>query len=132
MTRKTLPIALISIVGIIHLVLAPEYLEEKTYIGVLFLLGAAGCAVVAGLLARDAGDRRAWALGTLLSLGMGVGFILSRTTGLPGFHESEWELSGIATLIAEAAFIAMAVSRLAPARQRTPRAFADQRSFAQR
>jgi hypothetical protein len=36
--------------------------------------------------------------------GMGIAFVLSRTTGLPGFKESGWELSGVVTLVLEAGF----------------------------
>jgi drug/metabolite transporter (DMT)-like permease len=104
-------------VGLIHLLLAPEYFGEQAYVGMLFVLGALACAAVAYRLSRSSGDAAAWALGALVSTGMGVGFILSRTVGLPGFHESEWELSGILSLILEGAFIAMAVAAL---RSRAP------------
>ena len=57
-----------------------------------------------------------WLLGALTMAGMGIGFVLSRTTGLPGFHESEWELSGIVCLVLEAAFVAVAIPALAPRR----------------
>jgi hypothetical protein len=43
-----------------------------------------------------------------ISAGMAVGFVLSRTVGLPGFHESEWELSGLVSLALEGGFIALA------------------------
>jgi drug/metabolite transporter (DMT)-like permease len=118
MTPRRIAIALISAVGLIHLFLAPEYLDEKTYVGILFLLGAAGCAVTALLLARDQWDPRAWGLGSLVSAGMFAGFILSRTVGLPGFHEEEWELSGVISLILEAGFVGLAVAQFAPARRR--------------
>jgi drug/metabolite transporter (DMT)-like permease len=117
MTPRRIAIALISAVGLIHLFLAPDQLEEKAYVGALFLLGAAGCAVTAVLLGRNAWDRRAWALGSLISVGMFAGFIVSRTVGLPGFHESEWEISGIITLILEACFVGLAIAQFAPARQ---------------
>src|SRR4051794_2321987 len=112
MTPRKIAIALISITGLIHLVLAPEYLDEQPYIGVLFLLGAAGCALVAVLLGRNGKDRRAWALGSLISVGMGAGFILSRTAGLPGFYEPEWELSGVVSVLAELGFVVLAARAL--------------------
>ena len=49
-----------------------------------------------------------WALGVAISAGMAIGFLLSRTVGLPGFHESEWELSGLVSLALEAGFIGLA------------------------
>src|SRR5436190_758121 len=62
-------------------------------------------------------DRFAWTLGAVVSACMFVGFILSRTTGLPGFKEPEWELSGIVSLILEAGFLAafIAARRAQPA-----------------
>jgi hypothetical protein len=51
--------------------------------------------------------------------GMGIGFVLSRTTGLPGFHESEWELSGVVCLGLEAAFVALAAGALGAGSSRT-------------
>lgn len=118
MSRTRIAIALIVVIGAIHLIEFPEYLEEQPYIGVLFIAGAVGCALVAWLLSRDALDRRAWTLGTLISLGMAVGFVLSRTVGLPGFHEEEWDLSGIISVIAELGFAGIAAGALAGAGRR--------------
>ena len=36
---RRLAAALLAATGALHLVLAPEYLEEKAYIGALFILG---------------------------------------------------------------------------------------------
>jgi hypothetical protein len=94
-------------IAAIHLLLAPEYLGEEAYVGVLFLLGAGAGALVAMRLWRG-GDPASWALGVAISAGMAVGFVLSRTVGLPGFHESEWELSGLVSLALEGGFIALA------------------------
>ena len=108
--------ATIAAVAAIHLILAPEYFGEKAYVGVLFLLGAlAGGLAALRLWQRN--DRQAWVLGSLISVGMGVGFILSRTVGLPGFHESEWELSGIVSLLFEAGFVALAVMAVRTGRE---------------
>jgi hypothetical protein len=97
--------------GILHLILAPEYASEQAYVGVLFALG--GLALLAlAYVVRRFDDARAWAAGALTMAAMGAGFILSRTTGLPGFHESEWELSGLISLLLEGAFVALAVRRL--------------------
>jgi hypothetical protein len=103
--------ALIALTGLIHLVEAPDQLEEKAYIGVLFLLAAAGSVVVAvALMARD--GARAWVLGALIAAACFAGFVLSRTTGLPGFKESEWEALGVLSLVVEAGFLGLALQRL--------------------
>lgn len=111
LNRRKLAAGALALTGLVHLVLAPEYLGEQAYVGVLFLAGAAASAVVAARLWWHE-DQRAWLAGTALALGMGVGFVLSRTTGLPGFHEGEWELSGMVTLLLEAAFVGAALPSL--------------------
>jgi hypothetical protein len=50
-------------------------------------------------------DIVAWSLGGLVAACMFIGLILSRTVGLPSFHESDWEPSGILSLILEAAYL---------------------------
>jgi hypothetical protein len=95
---------MIAAVAVIHFALASEYLDETTYIGVLFIAGGVAAVYVAARLWISR-DLVAWSLGGLLAAGMFVGFILSRTVGLPSFHESEWETSGIAALILEAGYI---------------------------
>lgn len=110
-TNRRIAAALIAVVGVIHLVLSPEYLDEQTYIGALFIAGGIGAlAVAVRLWMTD--DARAWGLGALITGGMFVGFILSRTTGLPGFHEEEWEASGIVSLILEAGFLSLFAASL--------------------
>ena len=39
---------------------------------------------------------------------MAAGLLLSRTVGLPGFHESEWEPSAVLSLLLEGGFVAAA------------------------
>lgn len=105
--------------GVLHLALAPEYLSEQAYLGVLFILGGIGCLGLAAWIRRRAGDAAAWALAALAAAGMALGFILSRTTGLPGFHEAEWEASGLISLLLEATVIAAAIGAM---RSQLPRA----------
>ena len=102
--------------GALHLALVPEYLEEAPYIGVLFIFGGIAAILIAAVIAlRD--DLRAWAGGAAIAAGMAVGFVLSRTTGLPGFHEAEWEASGILSLLLELGFVGLAASALGRRRQ---------------
>jgi hypothetical protein len=110
-TARRWAAAAIGATGVLHLILAPEYLSEQAYVGVLFILGGlAAIAIAARLWMRD--DGAAWALGGLVAAGMAVGFVLSRTVGLPGFHESEWELSGIVSVLLEIGFVGLAATRL--------------------
>ena len=101
---RRLAAALLAATGALHLVLAPEYLGEKAYVGVLFIIGGVASLAVAVRLWK-VHDRLAWALGALLAAGMTAGFLLSRTIGLPGFHESDWELSGILSVLLEVGFV---------------------------
>jgi hypothetical protein len=102
---------LLAATGALHLALAPEYLAEQAYIGVLFILGGL-TAIAAAARLWQRSEPLAWLLGALISAGMGIGFILSRTTGLPGFHEHEWEASGLLSLVLEGGFLtALAASR---------------------
>jgi hypothetical protein len=96
----------LGVVGLIHLILAPEYFSEQAYIGALFVLGGLALCAFAVRLWR-AEDVSSWILGALTMAGMGIGFVLCRTVGLPGFHESEWELSGLLCLALEASFVAL-------------------------
>ena len=124
-TTRKLSAAALAAVGVIHLVLSPEYFSEQAYIGVLFVAGGLFLLVLAVRLWR-ADDAPSWLLGALTMAAMGIAFVLSRTTGLPGFHESGLDLSGVVSLVLEAGFVAAAVpalistgdARPAPARGR--------------
>jgi asparagine N-glycosylation enzyme membrane subunit Stt3 len=96
--------------GAIHLALAPEYFSEQAYVGVLFVLGGIACLGLAAWIWRRANDAAAWTLAALASAGMALGFVLSRTVGLPGFHEGEWEASGLLTLLLEGTVVVAAAN----------------------
>jgi hypothetical protein len=55
------------IVGLIHLALTPEHLEEASYLGLLFLANFVGAATAALGIFR--GRRWGWALGALVAGG---------------------------------------------------------------
>jgi uncharacterized membrane protein YfcA len=111
-------IATIFAAGLLHAFITPEYVKEKLYIGASFGVSFVLCTLVAvWLWTRPA--RTAWIAGALLCAGMILGFLLSRTVGLPGFNESGvWEhwTEGFPALAAELGFLALAVKPiLAPA-----------------
>lgn len=100
-------VVLIVLVGLIHLIEAPEYLEETAYVGLLFLANAAGSIVAAYGIFRDRGW--AWTLGVLIAGGAFIAYVLSRTVGLPGApdlaEDSFFEPMGVASLAVEALFV---------------------------
>ncbi len=104
---KWLGIIFIALTGLLHLVETPEYMEEERYIGLLFILSAVGSAAALYGIWRD--QMWGWVLGTAVAGGAFVAYIVSRTVGLPSFHESEFfEPSGIISLLVEAAFVVIA------------------------
>ena len=104
-------VSLILLTGLIHAVEAPEYLEEETYVGVLFILNVLGALAAAVGIWR--GSRAGWGLGIAVAAGAFIAFVLSRTVGLPSFSEAEWEPLGLVSLVVEAAFVVIAVKELA-------------------
>jgi hypothetical protein len=92
--------------AVLHLLLVPSHLAEMPYIGVLFLIGSVVLLAVATGLAVLRRPLGAWLLGAATNIGMIVGFLLSRTVGLPGYHETDWEPPyGVLSLITEVAFV---------------------------
>ena len=99
-------ILLIMVVGIIHLIEAPEHLEEATYVGVLFLINVLFAFVSAFGIYR--GAQWGWVLGVLVAGGALVMYVVSRAVGLPGLDEDvgNWlETAGILSLIVEGLFV---------------------------
>jgi hypothetical protein len=77
--------------------------------------------VLVGLVVWPA-DRSLWQAGLVLSAGMAALFVISRTLGLPDYHEA-WtsdDALGLWCLVPEALFVACAVRALPAARGRSP------------
>lgn len=103
---------LILATGLIHVIDAPDSFEEATYKGILFVANGAAALVAAVGIAR--GERSwGWGLGTVIAAGSFVGYVISRTVGLPGLGPDEWaEPLGVASLVVEAVFTLIAVRAL--------------------
>lgn len=68
---------------VLHALLVPDHLEEKLCIGLAFAVGSAVMPAVAVALVVLTRPLVAWLTGALVSLGVIVGFLLSRTVSLP-------------------------------------------------
>ena len=106
---KWFAIAAIVATGLINLREAPDAFGEATYKGLLFVAnGVFGLVAAMGVYR----DRPAWGwwLGLLVAGGAFVGYVLSRTVGLPSLpaEPDAWlEPMGVASLIAEGLFVVL-------------------------
>ncbi len=100
-----LAILLIIVTGVLHYITAPQEYSEARYMGVLFLANFIGSLVSAiGIARRRLGW--GWILGVVITAGSILGYIQSRTVGMPGMEVEEWyDPIGILALLVEAAFL---------------------------
>ncbi len=101
----------LATIGLIHLLDAPGKLDETPYMFWLYLALIAGCLLGAALLLR-AHSRAGWAMTALLGASPFLGYVLDRTTGLPGATGDigNWtEPLGMASLFVEVCVIALSV-----------------------
>jgi uncharacterized membrane protein YfcA len=105
-------VALIVVIGLVHLIDAPDSLEESTIKGVLFLANFLGALVAAFGIYRN--DNWGWALGVIIAAGAFIGYVLSRTVGIFGLPPDEWlEPLGVLSLVVEALFVLLFVRMFA-------------------
>jgi len=112
-------VALILLVGLIHLMDAPDSMTESATKGLLFYANFVGAIVAAvGIFFYRTWG---WALGLLVAGGAFIGYIVSRTIGIFGLPPDVWmEPIGIASLMVEALFIAVALRAFTGSRQESP------------
>ena len=75
-------VALISLVGLIHLLVTPEYFGFAAYLGLLIFANFVGSMVSAVGIYQ--GRVWGWVLGAVMAGGAFLAYIESRTLGLPG------------------------------------------------
>ena len=121
--------ALLLLTAAVHVPLIGEHLEEAPYVGVLFILLAIACLLLAAaILVADAPVM--WAASGVVSVLALVAFLASRTIGLPllGDDVGNWtEPLGYPAVASEAVCAALAAMVLKRARR--PRAVAAQGAF---
>jgi len=102
-------IALILVTGAIHFIDAPGSFGDATYKGLLFV--ANGIAAIVAAVGIYRGERIwGWGLGLVVAAGALIGYVISRTVGLPGIAPDVWlEPLGILSLLVEAAFVVLFV-----------------------
>lgn len=103
-------IALIIVTGLIHLIEAPDNMQEAAYKGVMFFLNG-GAALIAAVGIYRGSKSWGWGLGALVAGGALVMYVVSRTIGLPGLGiDDAWlEPIGLLSLIVEASFVLVAL-----------------------
>ena len=112
-------VLLIIACGLIHLISAPDHLQEATYIGVLFVANCAGALIAAFGIYRD--RLWGWVLGALVAGGAFVMFLVSCLIGLPAYqeHAGMWmgdsfgDRLGIPSLFIEAPVVVLSAIVLA-------------------
>ncbi|MBA3473031.1 MAG: hypothetical protein H0T57_07345 [Rubrobacter sp.] len=112
-------VVLISLVGLIHLLVTPEYFEFAAYLGLLMLANFVGSIVSAVGIYQ--GREWGWWLGVVIAGGAFLAYIESRTLGLPGLPSWEpfTEPPGLISLVVEAAFVGVAAYVLTRRRRAT-------------
>ena len=109
-------IAALAATAGIHIALVPQHLREAPYAGMLFLALGMAALAIAVLLARS--DRPlAWLGAGALSLTAVLGYLVSRSVGLPSMSDDvgDWlNPLGVAAVVCETIVAALAAGRGAP------------------
>lgn len=107
--------------ALIHFVEAPAAFAEARYKGLLFVANGVGALIAVGGISRGAWSW-GWLLGALVAGGAIVGYVASRTVGLPGIpaEPDAWmEPWGVASLVAEGLVVLLFLVALRSRRRTT-------------
>jgi membrane protease YdiL (CAAX protease family) len=102
-------------IALIHALQAPEAFEETTYLGVLFIGAILASLALSTALSRTS-DERAWTAAGGLAAAIMLGYVLTRTSGLPDatLDVGNWtEPLGLASLVAEGLVLCVTAGVLA-------------------
>jgi hypothetical protein len=82
-------IVMILVTGLIHLYNAPGEFQDAPYMGILFFVFFLG-SIVSAVGIYKGSLLWGWALGAFLAIGAIVGYLLSRTVGMPVSGVEDW------------------------------------------
>ena len=120
------PVAIVGLLAIalIHFLDFFDTIKTHPYVGVLFMALIAGClAAAATLLGRR--PRRAWMLTAAVAAAPFLGYVLSRSVGLPGATDDigNWtQPLGLAAVFVEFLVVAISLRALVPDRSEVTKA----------
>jgi hypothetical protein len=112
---RLVAIAALGGVALVHVLQLPDAFAAVDYLGVLFVAAIVGCVVLAALMTRMS-DELVWAAAGALPALVLIGYILSRTSGLPGFTDDigEWtEPLGLVSMVFEGLLVCLSTAVLA-------------------
>ncbi len=113
--RRALAAMLLLGIALIHVLDVKDKFEEVPYMGVFFLGLIAISLILAELLVRT-DDPLVWLAAAAVAGATILGYVLSRSTGLPGEGGGEvgnwWETLGLASLFVEGGLVLLASVRL--------------------
>lgn len=112
-TVKWVAIAAIVATGLIHAGEAEDAFGDATYKGVLFVANCVGALVAAVGIYRNRLSW-GWVLGVIVAGSTFIGYVVSRTIGLPGLpaaNETWLEPPGVASLVVEGLFVALFIAK---------------------
>jgi Na+/proline symporter len=115
---RTVAIAGLTGIALIHVLQLPDAFSETFYLGLLFVGAVVGAVLVAAALTRTS-THRVWSAACALGALVLLGYLLSRTTGLPGATDDvgEWdEPLGLASMVAESLVVCVSAVVLASRR----------------
>jgi hypothetical protein len=118
---RTVAIAGLMGVAVIHVLQLPDAFSETFYLGLLFVGAVVGAVLVAAALTRMS-SRDVWTAAAALPALILLGYLLSRTTGLPDATNDvgEWdEPLGLVSMVAEGLVVCVSGAVLAAGRAST-------------
>jgi hypothetical protein len=114
--------------ALIHMIQLPDAFHEIGYLGALFIAAIVASLGLAAILTRTS-DEVVWAAAGSLAALVLLGYVISRSVGLPGFTDDmgEWaERPGLVSMVVEGLLVLVSTAVLAtrrapaPSAERTP------------